>query len=108
MYLANKVQNIKGSADVLLESAGLSFEELQPIADAMEAGGREAAAEAVSDEVLRKVCPIAGTPDECIQQIENYREAGCTHHAGNLGGRSRWSSKAFGESVLPHFRNAGS
>src|SRR6202790_866507 len=29
MYLANKVQNIKGSADVLLESAGISFEELQ-------------------------------------------------------------------------------
>ncbi len=28
MYLANKVQNIKGSADVLLECAGLTFEEL--------------------------------------------------------------------------------
>ena len=39
MYLANKVQNIKGIADVLLQSAGLTFEELQPIADAMERGG---------------------------------------------------------------------
>ena len=38
MYLANKVQNIKGSADVLLECAGLTFEELQPVADAMETG----------------------------------------------------------------------
>lgn len=109
MYLANKVQNIKGSADVLLESAGLSFEELQPIADAMEAGGREAAAEAVSDEVLRKVCPIAGTPDECIQQIENYREAGCTHIMLEIWGDDRvGQAKLFGESVLPHFRNAGS
>src|SRR5437879_10355513 len=54
MYLANKVQNIKGSADVLLECAGLSFEELQPIADAMEKGGRKAAARAVTDEILRK------------------------------------------------------
>ncbi|MGH9862674.1 MAG: LLM class flavin-dependent oxidoreductase, partial [Candidatus Acidiferrales bacterium] len=51
MYLANKVQNIRGSADVLLQCAGLTLEEIQPIADAMEAGGRKAAARAVSDEV---------------------------------------------------------
>src|SRR5260221_442974 len=38
MYLANKVQNIKGSADVLLDCAGLTFEELQPVAAAMEQG----------------------------------------------------------------------
>jgi len=44
MYLANKVQNIKGSADVLLESAGITFEELQPVADAMERAGRKSAA----------------------------------------------------------------
>src|SRR6266853_1163771 len=56
MYLANKVQNIKGSADVLLECAGLTFAELQPVADAMEKGGRKAAAKAVTDEILRKVC----------------------------------------------------
>jgi 5,10-methylenetetrahydromethanopterin reductase len=108
MYLANKVQNIKGSADMLLESAGLTFEELQPIADAMETGGRKAAAEAVSDEVLRKVCPIAGTPDECIQQIKNYREAGCTHIMLEIWGDDRiGQAKLFGKSVLPHFRNAG-
>ncbi len=56
MYLANKVQNIKGSADVLLECAGLTFDELQPIADAMEKGGRKAAAKAVTDDILEKVC----------------------------------------------------
>src|SRR5207253_6651386 len=59
MYLANKVQNIKGSADVLLECAGLSFEELRPVADAMEKGCRKAAAKAVTDDILRKICPIA-------------------------------------------------
>src|SRR6267142_5458722 len=41
MYLANKVPNIRGSADVLLDCAGLTFEELQPVADAMEKGGRK-------------------------------------------------------------------
>jgi 5,10-methylenetetrahydromethanopterin reductase len=106
MYLANKVQNIKGSADVLLESAGLSFEELQPVADAMEKGGRKAAAKAVTDDILRKVCAIAGTPDECIERIEEYRAAGCTHIMLEIWGEDRTGqAKLFGDAVLPHFRN---
>jgi 5,10-methylenetetrahydromethanopterin reductase len=105
MYLANKVQNIKGSADVLLESAGIAFEELQPVADAMETGGRKAAAQAVSDELLRKVCPIAGTPDECIQKIEEYRAAGCTHIMLEIWGDDRTGqANLFGDEVLPHFK----
>ena len=105
MYLANKVQNIKGSADVLLECAGLTFDELQPVADAMEKGGRKAAAKAVTDEILRKVCPIAGTPEECIARIEEYREAGCTHIMLEIWGDDRTGqAKLFGEAVLPHFK----
>jgi alkanesulfonate monooxygenase SsuD/methylene tetrahydromethanopterin reductase-like flavin-dependent oxidoreductase (luciferase family) len=105
MYLANKVQNIRGSADALLEKAGLSREELQPIADAMESGGRRAAARAVTDEVLRKVCPIAGTPDDCIAAIEKYRAAGCTHILLEIWGDNRTEqARLFGEAVLPHCR----
>ena len=106
MYLANKVQNIKGSADVLLECAGLTFDELQPVADAMEKGGRKAAAKAVTDDILRKVCPIAGTPEECIARIEEYRDAGCTHIMLEIWGDDRTGqAKLFGEAVLPHFKN---
>ena len=105
MYLANKVQNIKGSADILLECAGLTFEELRPIADAMEAGGRKAAAKAVTDEILSKVCAIAGTPEECIQRIEEYRAAGCTHVMLEIWGDDRaGQAKLFGEAVLPRLR----
>jgi 5,10-methylenetetrahydromethanopterin reductase len=105
MYLANKVQNIRGSADVLLQSAGLTFEDLQPIADAMERGGRRAAARALTDEVLEKACPIAGTPEECIARIEDYRRAGCTHIMLEVWGDAReQQAKLFGEAVLPHFR----
>lgn len=105
MYLANKVQNIKGSADVLLECAGLTFEELKPIADAMESGGRKAAARAVTDEILRKVCPIAGTPEECSQRIQEYKDAGCTHIMLEIWGDDRTGqAKLFGDAVLPHFR----
>lgn len=105
MYLANKVQNIKASADVLLQCAGLSFEELQPVADAMEKGGRKAAAKAVTDEILSKVCAIAGTPEECMQRIEEYRAAGCTHIMLEIWGDDRiGQARLFGETVLPHFK----
>jgi 5,10-methylenetetrahydromethanopterin reductase len=105
MYLANKVQNIRGSADTLLEKAGLSFEEIAPIAEAMERGGRTAAARAVTDTVLEKAKPIAGTPEDCIARIEEFRRAGCTHILLELWGEDRLEqAKLFGEAVLPHFR----
>jgi len=105
MYLANKVQNIRDSADVLLQCAGLTFDELRPVAEAMETGGRKAAARAVTDEILRKVCAIAGTPEECIARIEDYRTAGCTHIMLEIWGDDRaGQAKLFGEAVLPHFR----
>ncbi len=105
MYLANKVQNIRGSADVLLQMAGLTFEEINPIAEAMERGGRLAAKEAVTDEVLEKCQPIAGTPAECIDRIEQYREAGCTHIMLELWGDRRLDQlEMFGEQVLPYVK----
>lgn len=105
MYLANKVQNIGQSADVLLDKAGLSQEEIQPIAQAMEQGGRLAAAAAVTDEILDKTKPIAGTPGDCIAAIEEYRDAGCTHIMLELWGEHRVRQiELFGSKVLPHFR----
>jgi 5,10-methylenetetrahydromethanopterin reductase len=105
MYLANKVQNIQGSADVLLEKAGLSQEEIRPVAEAMEQGGRLAAAAAVTDAILDKCKPIAGTPSDCIAAIEEYRDAGCTHVMLELWGPDRVGQiELFGTEVLPHFR----
>jgi 5,10-methylenetetrahydromethanopterin reductase len=104
MYLANKVQNIKGSADTLLECAGLKLEEIQPIADAMEKGGRKAAASAVSDATLDKVCPVAGSPKQCIERLEEYHAAGCTQMMLELWGDDRLQqARLFGEKILPHF-----
>ena len=48
---------------------------------------------------------IAGTPEECIQRIEEYREAGCTHIMLEIWGDDRiGQARLFGEAVLPHFR----
>jgi len=106
MYLANKVQNIKGAADTLLELAGIDVEEIRPVAEAMERGGRLAAKEQVTDSILDRCKPIAGTPDDCIAAIEEYRDAGCTHVMLELWGENRHEQvRLFGERVLPHFRS---
>ena len=105
MYLANKVQNIQGSADTLLELAGIEQNEIRPVAEAMERGGRLAAKAEVSDALLDKCKPIAGTPDECIAAIEEYRDAGCSHVMLELWGERRHEQiRLFGDRVLPHFR----
>jgi 5,10-methylenetetrahydromethanopterin reductase len=105
MYLANKVQNIKGAADTLLDLAGLTQDEIRPVAEAMEQGGRLAAKAKVTDEILDKCRPIAGTPADCIAAIEEYRDAGCTHVMLELWGDRRHEQiELFGEEVLPHFR----
>jgi alkanesulfonate monooxygenase SsuD/methylene tetrahydromethanopterin reductase-like flavin-dependent oxidoreductase (luciferase family) len=105
MYLANKFQNIKGAADTLLELAEIEMEELRPVAEAMERGGRLAAKEQVTDSLLDRCKPIAGTAADCIAAIEEYRDAGCTHVMLELWGQDRHRQlELFGEQVLPHFR----
>jgi 5,10-methylenetetrahydromethanopterin reductase len=105
MYLANKVQNIQAAADTLLECAGLTQDEIRPVAEAMEQGGRLAAKAAVTDEILEKCRPIAGTPDDCIAAIREYRDAGCTHVMLELWGEDRLGQlRLFAERVLPEVR----
>ena len=106
MYLANKFQNIKGSADTLLELAGIEMDELAPVAEAMERRGRLAAKAEVTDSLLDRCKPIAGTPEDCIAAIEEYRAAGCTHVMLELWGDRRHDQiRLFGEQrapALPH------
>ena len=59
--------------------AEIEMEELAPVAEAMERGGRLAAKEQVSDSLLDRCKPIAGTPADCIAAIEEYQASGCTH-----------------------------
>jgi 5,10-methylenetetrahydromethanopterin reductase len=106
MYLANKFQNIRGAADTLLELAGIDMAELAPVAEAMEQGGRLAAKAEVSDSLLDRCKPIAGTPSDCIAAIEEYRAAGCTHVMLELWGERRHDQiRLFGEKVLPYIRD---
>ena len=57
----------------------------------------------MTDALLDKCKPIAGTPEDCIAAIEEYREAGCTHVMLELWGEDRHRQlELFGERVLPH------
>ena len=90
---------------IRIKLAGITQEEIRPVAEAMERGGRLAAKAEVSDALLDKCKPIAGTPDDCIAAIEEYREAGCTHVMLELwGDRRQEQIRLFGERVLPHVR----
>jgi 5,10-methylenetetrahydromethanopterin reductase len=105
MYLANKFQNIRGAADTLLDLAEIDMNELAPVAEAMERGGRLAAKQQVTDDLLDRCKPIAGTPDDCIAAIEEYRAAGCSHVMLELWGDRRHDQiRLFGEKVLPAVR----
>jgi 5,10-methylenetetrahydromethanopterin reductase len=105
MYLANKFQNIRGAADTLLDLAEIDMNELEPVAEAMERGGRLAAKKQVTDDLLDRCKPIAGTPDDCIAAIEEYRAAGCSHVMLELWGDRRHDQiRLFGEKVLPAVR----
>ena len=66
---------------------------------------RLAAKAMVTDAILDKCKPIAGTPADCIAAIEEYKDAGCTHVMLELWGEDRLEQiRLFGEQVLPHVR----
>ena len=89
----------------LVELAEIEMDELEPVATAMEQGGRLAAKEKVSDSLLDRCKPIAGKPSDCIAAIAEYRDAGCTHVMLELWGDERHDQiRLFGERVLPYFR----
>ena len=68
----------------------------------MERGGRLAAKAQVSDSLLDRCKPIAGTPDDCIAAIAEYHAAGCSHIMLELWGADRLAQiSLFADAVLP-------
>lgn len=73
VYVANKVRNIQN--DTLVKLAGLTEEEMLPIAKKIDERDSAGAALLVSDEMLAKVA-ICGTPEDCIRKLREYIDAG--------------------------------
>ena len=81
MYLANKFQNIKGSADTLL-TAEIGWR-LQPSPRRSAAGGSPPRSRSPTARPARP----SRAPRPSASRIEEYRDAGCTRHARALGRR---------------------
>jgi alkanesulfonate monooxygenase SsuD/methylene tetrahydromethanopterin reductase-like flavin-dependent oxidoreductase (luciferase family) len=103
-YLANKVQNSGQCGHSPGPGGARAGRDQARRRGMMEQGGRLAAKAKVTDAILDKCKPIAGTPADCIAAIEEYKDAGCTHDMLELGGRSPQAGRLFGEQVLPHVR----
>ena len=59
----------------------------------------------VTDSLLDRCKPIAGTPADCIRAIEEDQESGCSHVMLELWGANRLDQiRLFAEEVLPHVR----
>src|SRR5207245_2704468 len=100
------LQRLAGShADGLLTASITTPAFIKLSREQMEEGARKAAARAVTDSILDKTCAITGTPKQCIERIEAYQAAGCTHILLELWGENRPAqARLFGEKVLPHFK----
>ncbi|MCL4517892.1 MAG: LLM class flavin-dependent oxidoreductase [Thaumarchaeota archaeon] len=73
VYVANKVRNIQN--DTLVQLAGLTSEEMLPIAKMIDQKDLRGATSLVTDEMMDKVA-ICGTPEECIKRLKDYVDAG--------------------------------
>ena len=78
MYLAD---NIAGAADTLLDLAGIELEEIRPVAEAMEQGGR------LGEGVGCAARQVDRAATDCIAAIEEYRDAGCRPRDARALGR---------------------
>jgi 5,10-methylenetetrahydromethanopterin reductase len=106
VYIANKVQNIK--SDMLLQCAGLTPEEAEPIARAKSEKGIEAAIAMTTDEIMDKVV-VAGTPEEVTKKLDELAQAGLTMPLlYNVIGPDRVQAvRLVGEKVKPAFEALG-
>jgi len=90
--------------DDQLAPAGLAREAFEPVRRAVSAGDYDAAAAAVTDDMLRLA--IVGTADDAVAAIERLAEAGMTQVCigGPLGPDPAEAVRLIGERVIPAFR----
>lgn len=75
-YLAGKVINIGETADKLLEKAGITKGEIEPIVQAIRQHDPTTAAELVDNKLLSRAFPLVGTPEECVHTLRRFSSAG--------------------------------
>ncbi|HST24490.1 MAG TPA: LLM class flavin-dependent oxidoreductase [Gaiellaceae bacterium] len=90
--------------DEQLEPAGLTREDFEPVREAVARADYDAAAAAVTDDMLRLA--IVGTPENAVEAIGSLAAAGVTQVCigGPLGPDPAEAVRLIGERVIPAFR----
>lgn len=87
-----------------LKEIGLTASDFTPIEDLVMKGNYEGAKKLVTDKMMKLA--IAGTPDDCIREIEYLKKAGITTISigGPLGVTPQDGIRLIGSEIIPYFR----
>jgi 5,10-methylenetetrahydromethanopterin reductase len=104
-YVVNKIRNIQN--DDILTRSGVLDEELQPLR-ARVAAGNENLVDITSDKIMRRFNVVAGTPDECVEILQDLIDAGMNLPLMEVVGTDSVSNletiRLLGSSVMPRLK----
>lgn len=107
-YVINKLRNIKN--DIILSSSGLPDESWDPFRQALADGTEDNVTHLVSDDMMRAFTVISGTPDECLDLLQQLVDAGMNLPLMEVVGASEADNletiRLLGEEVVPRLRPA--
>jgi 5,10-methylenetetrahydromethanopterin reductase len=107
-YVINKLRNIKN--DIILSSSGLSDESWEPFRQALADGTEDDVTHLVTDDMMAAFTVISGTPDECLELLQQLVDAGLNLPLMEVVGASEADNietiKLLGETVVPRLRPA--
>jgi 5,10-methylenetetrahydromethanopterin reductase len=101
-YVVNKVKNIQN--DEILTSSGVEEAVLAPMRDAVKRGEQDLTA-MISDDFMRQFNVVSGTPDECVDILQDLIDAGLNlplmEVVGEDAAMNLETVRLLGEEVLP-------
>jgi 5,10-methylenetetrahydromethanopterin reductase len=107
-YIVNKLRNIKN--DVILSSSGLPDETWEPFRKAIAEGTEDHVTQFVRDQTMRQFTVIAGTPDECVEILQELVDAGLNLPLMEVVGADQKANletiRLLGEEVVPNLKPA--
>ena len=107
-YVINKLRNIKN--DIILSSSGLPDETWEPFRRALADGTEDNVTHLVSDDMMRAFTVISGTPDECLELLQQLVDAGLNlplmEVVGDCEEDNLETIQLLGEQVVPRLQPA--
>jgi 5,10-methylenetetrahydromethanopterin reductase len=107
-YVVNKIRNIKN--DVILAGSGLPDSTWEPFRKAIADGTQDNVAHLVTDEMMRKFTVISGTPEDCLEIVQELVNAGLNtpllEVVGDTEADNLETIRLMGKEVAPNLKAA--